>query len=112
MIHGCVPVARYKGMGDEVFLPGHHYVEIPESAGPQTYADVILEAGNMSTAEAKVYHDNARALLPMFDRKRVAQQVIDLAHGDAPIEPIQGTASQAMKSKVEDICFNHFGVLI
>lgn len=112
MIRGCVPVARHKGMGNELFMAGLHYVEIPENADAQEYADIVLEAGNMGPYEADVYRKNARELLPMFDRKCIAQQVIDLAHDNTPIEPIQGTASQAMKSKVEDICFNHFGVLI
>lgn len=111
MIRGCVPVARYKGMGDEVFLADHHYIEIPV-VDAQEYADIILEAGNMSAEKAKYFRDNARDLLPLFDRKRIAQQVIDLAHDNTPTEPIQGTASQAMRGKVEDTCFNHFGVII
>lgn len=112
MIHGCIPVARHKGMGNELFMSGFHYVEIPENADPETYADIILRTSNLSAAAAHDYRSNARELLPNFDRKVVAQRVIDLAHGNVPIEYEQDTASLELKSKVEDFCYNHFGVLL
>lgn len=111
MIRGCVPVARQKGMGSELFHAGEHYVAIPEDADAQEYADVVLEAGNMAPKTAQRMIDANRELLPMFDRKMVAQRVIDLSNGELETEEVQGTATDAMKTKVEDYLFDHFGVL-
>lgn len=110
MIRGMVPVARSLGMGDEVFKAGEHYVEIPQDADAQEYADTILEASNMGIKQADRYILAAQELLPQFDRKAVAQRLIDLAHGE--IETQTGTEDPALRSKVEDQLFDHFGVLI
>lgn len=112
MIRGAIPVARRAGMGDELFIAGEHYVEIPADATPSEYADIILEAGNMPERKAWEYQDNARALLPKFDRKNVAQRLIDLANGEIETESVQNTMTQEQQDKIEDILFNHFGVLL
>ncbi len=112
MIRGAVPVARRAGMGDEVFIAGEHYVEIPQDATPAEYADVILDASHMSVSEASRYQTNANDLLPMFDRKTVAQRLLDLAHGEIDTEVVQGTLTADQADKAEDILFNHFGVLL
>lgn len=112
MIRGCVPVARRAGMGDEVFRAGEHYVEIAANASPQEYADTVLEASNMEAVSAQRFIDANRELLPMFNRKTVAQRVIDLAHGEIETETVQGTLTDDQAEKAEDILFNHFGVLL
>lgn len=111
MIHGVVPVATQMGMGSEIFQAGVHYVAVQHGGdSPQEYADTILEASNMSWQEAIRYRDNACELLPMFDRKTVAQRVIDLANWNLPV--MMGQENPEIKEKASDIMFNHFGVLI
>jgi hypothetical protein len=111
MIRGCIPVARRKGMGEELFHAGEHYIEIPEWADAQEYADIVLYAGSVSPATAERMIQANRELLPLFDRKVIAQRVVDLAHGNVETEAIQGTSGPERISKVEDILFNHFGVI-
>tara|TARA_R110000851_G_scaffold16046_2_gene52545 strand:+ start:36808 stop:38055 length:1248 start_codon:yes stop_codon:yes gene_type:complete len=111
MMRGCVVIAREKGMGSELFLNDENYVAIPENADAQEYADIIEEVSNFAPSTAKRMIDANREILPMFDRKTVAQRVIDLANGEIEVEEVQGTASDAMKSKVQDILFDHFGVI-
>jgi hypothetical protein len=112
MMRGCVVVARQKGMGSELFQAGEHYIDIPENADAQEYAEIVLEAGTQSIKTAQPMIDANQELLPLFERKTVAQRVIDLANGNCETEAVQGTATQAMKTKVEDQLFNHFGVLL
>jgi glycosyltransferase involved in cell wall biosynthesis len=111
MMRGCVVVARQKGMGSELFQSGEHYIAIPEDADAQEYADLVQYAGGIAPKTAQRMIDANREILPMFDRKTVAQRVIDLAHGEIEVEEVQGTATHAMKTKVENMLFDHFGVL-
>lgn len=111
MIHGAIPVATEMGMGSEIFQPHVHYVPIePGGNDPQAYADTILEVSNYPWQRAKELRDNARDLLPMFDRKTVAQRVIDLSNYDIPVS--MGTENPDIQTKASDIMFNHFGVLM
>ena len=112
MIRGCVPVAREKGMGNELFQAHVNYVPIPEDATPQEYADIVLAAGNMEQHDAQLIIDANNALLPLFDRKRIAQQVIDLSNGDIDGEITRNTATPAHIEKFEDMMFDHFGVIV
>jgi len=112
MMRGCCVLARQKGMGSELFQAGEHYIAIPENADAQEYADLLHYASGISEKTADRMIDANREILPMFDRKTIAQRVIDLAHGEIDVEGIQGTATDAMKSKVEDKLFDHFGVLL
>ena len=109
MIRGCVPVAQKLGMGKSLFVAGQHYVDLDAARDAQDYADIVLGAGNMNTMEAQHYRDYALELLPLFDRKNVAQKLIDLAFGN--IETEVGTEDPILKSKYEDLMFNHYGVL-
>ena len=109
MIRGCVPVAHALGMGDTLFKAGQHYVDVSQARDSQDYADIVLGAGNMNTMEAQHYRDYAHHILPLFDRRSVAQQVIFLAFGEILTET--GTQTAYMKSKSEDLMFNHYGVL-
>lgn len=114
MINGAVPVATREGMGDELFLAGKHYVQIPSGGqNPQEYADIILEASNMNRMEAQHYRDYALDVLPLFERKTVAQRLIDLAFGDLDATEVRvGQTDPEIKEKFEDLMFNHFGVLV
>lgn len=111
MIHGAVPIATSMGMGGEIFQAGEHYVEIPAGGDhPQEYANIILEAGNMSASKAKGFREAALDVLPFFDRKFVAHQVIELANGN--LDTVTGTVNQEMLNKATEIMFHHFGVII
>lgn len=112
MMRGCCVVAREKGMGSEVFQAGEHYMAIPEGADAQEYADFIEDASDIAPKMAQRMIDANREILPMFDRKTVAQRVIDLAHGEIETEAVQGTVTNAMKTKVESTLFDHFGVIL
>lgn len=111
MIHGVVPVATEMGMGTELFEEGIHYVGIPAGGeDPQRYADIILETSHMNYRQAENFRDAALDVLPLFDRKTVAQQVVDLANGN--LQTVTGSLKGEFADKASDIMFNHFGVLM
>lgn len=111
MMHGTILVAREMGMGSDLFLPGEHYIAIEQDADLAEYATVLTEAGHMPAKYAKRFRDNCEELMPLFDRERIAQQVVDIAYGvEVMLAP--GTMTQAHLSKVEDTLFDHYGVII
>lgn len=111
MINGAVPVATEMGMGSELFKAGEHYITIePGGNDPQKYADTIIEAGQMDRITAKRFREAHLELLPLFDRKRIAQQVINLAQGEGENLHV-GVTDPDVKRKFEDLMFNHYGVL-
>lgn len=111
MIHGAIPIARPMGMGTEIFEAGVHYWDIPDGdIDPEEYAGLVLEVGEMDYRQAKLYRDAAMEVLPMFDRKTVAQKLIDLAEGN--FNSVVGDDDMRIRAVYEDIMFNHFGVLV
>lgn len=111
MIHGAIPVATELGMGTELFEEGVHYIGIPAGGtDPQHYADTILEASHMNYRLAENFRSAALDVLPMFDRKVVAQRVVDLANWEIPV--MLGDHNPDIYKKASDLMFNHFGVLI
>lgn len=110
MMRGCVPVAQRRGMGDELFTAGQHYVDLGAARDAQDYADIILEAGNMNTMEAQHYRDYNQHVLALFDRKRVAEDVIKLAFSEHE-NTFTGEDSPKIRAKMEDLMFNQYGVL-
>jgi len=56
-----------------------------------------------------LYRDEARKILPMFDRVAVAQRLIDLAHGNVITQT--GVDDPLVRKKYEDLMFNQYGVL-
>lgn len=111
MIHGVVPVATEMGMGTELFEEGIHYIGIPAGGtDPEHYADTILEASHMNYRLAQNFRSAALDVLPFFDRKNVAEQVVDLANGN--LDTVTGTLTGEMAKKASDLMFEHFGVLI
>jgi len=111
MMRGCVPVARQMGMGEELFNQSH-YISIPQTASLEFYATVVLEAGNMPKAEAQLYRDAAYELLPKFERRLIARQVIDMAHGNYDMLPPSDGPTKSHYDKIDDLLFNHFGVVL
>lgn len=114
MIHGAIPVATRMGMGSELFKAGENYVPIPEGGNdPQLYADIILETGNMNETSARRYREANLELLPFFDRRNVAQKLLNLAFGALDGTEIRvGKTDPEIKKKFEDLMFNHYGVLV
>lgn len=110
MINGAIPVAQAKGMGTELFTAGVHYVDLGKARDAQDYADIIMETGNMDSVSAAIYQEAARNILQMFDRRTVAQRIIDLANGE--LETIVGVDDPVVRKKYEDLMFDQYGVLV
>ena len=110
MIRGAVPVANKLGMGTSLFKPGAHYIDLSPARDPQDYADIVMAAGKMESKEAATYREYALNILPFFERKAVAQRLVDLAFGN--IETEVGTEDRHLKKKYEDLMFNHYGALV
>jgi len=110
MIHGAIPVAQARGMGDEMFEAGVHYVDLGEARDAQDYADIVLGVSGMSSQQATEYRDNAHDILSLFDRREVAAQVIDLAHGNLSTQI--GEIDPAVWTKYEDLMFEQYGILV
>lgn len=108
MINGCVVVAHRDGMGSELFKPGEHYIDLSGARDLQDYADILYSAWTMSDSSATAFRSRCRQLLGMFDRKVVAQQVIDLSENEKGIPMIPHN----MAIKSANILFDHFGVAI
>ena len=109
MIRGCVAVAHVDGMGTDLFLPGEHYVDLSPARDSKDYAEIIAQASHMSDHDASRFRSNCRQLLPLFDRKKVAQNLLDLAeHGECG----QGEfTTKLLTERSDNIMFNHFGVI-
>ena len=82
---GTIPIAVNLGMSNDVsgegilFKPKKNYVMIPYNTTPKEYACIVNGANSMSNTEALTYLENNYKLLMRFDRRRVAQDFIDLA---------------------------------
>ncbi len=96
-------------MGTELFTAGYHYVDLSKARDAQDYADIIMDTGNMGSASAAIYQEAARDILQMFDRRTVAQRIIDLANGE--LETIVGVDDSVVRKKYEDLMFDQYGVL-
>jgi glycosyltransferase involved in cell wall biosynthesis len=108
MIHGAIPAARPEFMGSSLFKAGEHFYPLPDGSDPQEYADAVLEAGNLPASAAARYRDAAWELLPMFDRKAVAQRVINLARGE--LSTRTGNPDATIRKRFEDTMIQHYGV--
>jgi glycosyltransferase involved in cell wall biosynthesis len=98
---GAIPVAQRRGMGDELFQADEHYIPLEAEFGPEEYAAQVLSVGLMGSVQAHKYQAAGQELLTMFDRDRVAQQYIDLAHGNHKATVGEGDAYSA--DKCDDI---------
>lgn len=91
--HGVIPIAQREAMGDELFKPNVHYIPLERGMSPETYAQVVWEAGhNLDRPLAMEMQAAGQSLLGLFDRAYVATQFIDLALGrDIEFEQSFGT---------------------
>ena len=84
---GAIPIATNIGMSDNiygegpVFNPKDNYIMIPYNSSPKEYAQIVEYASNLSKDEAFSIIEKNYNLLDHFDRRKVAQDFIDLANG-------------------------------
>jgi hypothetical protein len=109
MIRGCVPVASSLGMGDELFHAGEHFIDL-ESSGLTEYWEHIENASNMSEQDYNRFREAALEVLPMFNRVKIAREVIALAFQEAD-DTIIGKEDNSVRAKSDEILFNHYGIL-
>ena len=87
IMRGLVPIARNLGVSTnlegegEIFKPNKHYVMVPFDATPKEFGSIVEETINLSPYQAQEYHHNNLELLPLFERKKIAQEYIDLGNG-------------------------------
>jgi len=83
---GTIPIATNLGMSDNlegegaIFKPKDNYIMIPYDFSPKDYAGIIEYANNLSTDEANKIIETNYDLLGHFDRRKIAQDFIDLAN--------------------------------
>lgn len=109
MINGAVPIARQMGMGGELFTADVNYVDIPKDCSLKEYAEVVHEAGYMNSKKWKGFRDENLKILPNFERRIIANQVIDLAMGN--LDTVIGEPTGVHVEKSHDILWEHYGIL-
>lgn len=78
MIMGAVPVATDLGMkNSQIFYGGENFIEVPHTATPEEFAEIINDGMNQRSIWEKIRENNS-ALLEQFEMKTVAQEYIDL----------------------------------
>lgn len=78
MMMGAVPVATDLGMkNSEIFYGGENFIEVPHTATPDEFADIINDGMNNRYQWESIRANNI-SLLKMFEMKTVAQEYIDL----------------------------------
>lgn len=112
IICGTLPVVRPLGISTnlegsgELFKAGVNCVAIPQDATPQEYGEALSEACTLPYWEWNRLMQNAVSLLPQFERRVVAEQVLKLAEGDYQQK---GVTSDAVKIAAEVAYDNFFG---
>ncbi len=86
MLNDVVPVATSLGMLgikniNNVFKPDINFIPLKSNLTPKQYAEVIEYACNLSANEKNKIIKSNKIMLKLFDRKLIAQQVIDLSRG-------------------------------
>ena len=78
MIKGAVPVATDLGMkNSEIFKSGKNYIEIPHTATPEEFGDIVNEGLTNKEQWETIRHNNL-GLLNKFDMRNVAQEYVDI----------------------------------
>jgi glycosyltransferase involved in cell wall biosynthesis len=78
IISGAVPMATDLGMiNSKYFKSGENYIEIPHTATPQEFAEIVDESLN-NFELWKTIRENNVPFIKMFDKTNVAQQYLDL----------------------------------
>ena len=86
---GTIPIAINLGMSDDysgegsIFKPNENYIMIPYDATPKEYAKIIEYANSRTEHEAEAIVSNNYDLMYMFDRRKVAQDFINLSMGQS-----------------------------
>jgi hypothetical protein len=84
---GVVPIARNLGVSDHdhgtgtLFKVDRNYLMIPFDATPKQFGDHINKYLNIDREKYEEIVQNNYEALKLFDRKKIAQQYIDLAFG-------------------------------
>lgn len=87
IVQGTIVVATDLGIsgsdtGNGVFWhKNKNYIAIPYGCEPWTFAEIVNHACNLSNGEAASIQNEAFKILPLCDRKFIAQQYIDFANG-------------------------------
>jgi len=84
---GCVPIARNYGISDNpmgcgtLFLPGKNYFMIPHDVTPKQFGGFVNQYFNVSEEMYLDIVDANKEVIKNFDRRKIAQQFINLALG-------------------------------
>ncbi len=117
MFNNTVPVATSLGMLgtkgiSNVFKPDINFIPLKPNLTPKQYAQIIEYACNLSNKERNKIIESNKTILKLFDRKLIAQQVIDLSRGKptgvlSKIE--KGTTSAKIKTESNKAIVEFFG---
>lgn len=112
MKQGVVPIARNLGVSDNeegngFFKPNVNYLMIPWNATPKEFGDLINKWLNMSEKEYNTIVQNNNKILKVFDRKRIAQEYVDLAMGK--LNTVTGKYDTDYDDTINSVWCNHFG---
>jgi len=78
MIKGAVPMATDLGMKDsQIFKSGRNYIEIPHTATPEEFGDIVNESLTNKQQWETIRHNNL-GVLNKFDMRNVAQEYADI----------------------------------
>lgn len=96
MIMGAVPVATDLGMkNSQIFYGGENFIEVPHTATPEEFAEIINQGMNDEFVWRKIRENNI-SLLKQFEMKTVAQEYIDLIlHSKQKLENTCFTETQS-----------------
>lgn len=84
---GAIPIAINLGMSNDysgrgsIFKPDENYIMIPYDATPKEYAKIVEYGNSLTRNEAEAIISNNYDLMYLFDRRKVAQDFIDLSNG-------------------------------
>lgn len=84
VLQGAVPIARDLGIGgseDDLFVSGKNCFMIPMGVSPEEYGGLVTDYANAPFFHYRDIIEGGRHILPMFDRKLVAQRFLDLGAG-------------------------------
>ena len=78
MIKGAVPMATDLGMKDsQIFKSGQNYIEIPHTATPEEFGDIVNNSLTNKQQWETIRHNNL-GVLNKFDMRNVAQEYADI----------------------------------
>ena len=113
IMRGAVPVVRDIAVAYSIFKHDVNCLTIPWDATPQEFAELLDEYCTMPYDRYRHIMENAVALLPNFERAKVAQDYLDLAHpslrsGVDDILVQMGITTDQVKADGADALVNFF----